>query len=76
MSLASPPPQSQAERAAKEALESFGGSDFASIPVRRIDLRSQLKREAEKQKKGEEKEQTDDGGEPPRKRPRTRYVRK
>lgn len=57
----------QAEKAAKEALASFGGSGLGSIPVRKIDLRRQLKREAEEMK---EKEKQEGKG---AKRPRTRY---
>ena len=52
-----------------EALASFGGSSFDSIPVRKIDLRKQLKREADEIRVKEDQ----DGKEPATKRPRTRY---
>ena len=55
-----------------EALASFGGSDFASMPVRKIDLKKRLKREAEEMKKEQEKEAGEEGPPQP-KRPRTRY---
>ena len=57
-----------------EALASFGGSDLASVSVRKRDLRSELKRDAERMKAGGNDETGKDGVEPPpAKRPRTRY---
>lgn len=50
-----------------DALASFGGSDFGSLAVRKIDLKNQLEGEAEERKK-------EDGNkkELPSGRPRTR----
>ncbi len=53
-----------------EALASFGGADFASLPVRKIDLHTELKSEAERLKKREGGGEGE--GEPEAKRPRTR----
>lgn len=59
----------QAERATQEALALFGGSDLGSMAVRKVDLRKQLKREADKMKEDKKREVE----EPQAKRPRTRY---
>jgi len=37
-----------------EALASFGGTDLGSVEVKKRDLRSELKRESERMRKGEE----------------------
>lgn len=57
-----------------EALASFGGIGLASIPVRRIDLRSELKLEVEREKNKKRKLDEMEGAEPPIKVPRTRFV--
>ena len=65
-----------------EALASFGGADFGSLPVRKIDLHTELKREAEEMKWQEEAERGGAGGvaeevgQPRPKRPRTRSASK
>ena len=52
-----------------EALAAFGGSDFGSLTVRKIDLQEQLKLEAEMRKKCEtENSQKDKSDERPLKR--------
>ncbi len=61
----------QAQQATMESLASFGGCSLSSIPVRKIDLRSEL--DAEKVKKKRALEQ-DDEQLPCSKRPRTRWV--
>ena len=50
------PPHSQAQRAAMEALASFGGTDLSSMQVKKRDLKTELKREAEKLHKEEKEE--------------------
>ena len=57
-----------------EALASFGGSDFGSLTVRKIDLKAQLEGEADKRKQEEAKEEMNDGDieEPPMKKQKTR----
>lgn len=63
----------QAQRATIEALESFGGIGLASVPVRKRDLHSELKKEAEQEKKKRQLEAEEENlEEPPKKRPRTR----
>ena len=59
LSTPSPPPSphhSQAQRAAMEALASFGGTDLSSMQVKKRDLKTELKREAEKLHKEEKEE--------------------
>ena len=43
----------QAERARQEALASFGGTDLASVAVRKRDLREELRRDAKLLEQGE-----------------------
>ena len=43
----------QAERARQEALASFGGTDLASVAVKKRDLREELRRDAKLLEKGE-----------------------
>ena len=55
--LSTPSPHhSQAQRAAMEALASFGGTDLSSMQVKKRDLKTELKREAEKLHKEEKEE--------------------
>ena len=57
----------KAARAAMEALAMFGGSDFGSLAVRKIDLKNQLMGESEEKKKEDGKQKDE-----PERRPRTR----
>lgn len=54
-----PSHHSQAQRAAMEALASFGGTDLSSMQVKKRDLKTELKRDAEKLRE-EEKEEGED----------------